>query len=299
MTNIHIEQCPICKNRRFESFLKCTDFYASKETFLLEKCTQCRFVFTQDFPSETENGKYYAVEDYVSHSNTNKGLVNKMYHLVRKIALRSKANLVGKVFTKEPGCLLDIGCGTGYFLNEMKQKHWVVTGIEKDGASRLFAKEKFDIDTQVGDYLYSIPAQKKDVITMWHVLEHIEPLSAALTQVNKILKDDGILIVALPNINSCDAQYYKQYWAAYDVPRHLWHFSPDNFKLLAANHGLEVVDIKPMHFDVFYISMLSEKYKNAKLATLIGGLKGFVFFCKNVFHNQKSSSLIYILKKKP
>lgn len=298
MTNICIEECPICKHREFTPFLSCTDFYASKESFQLQECTHCNFVFTQNFPSQKEIDKYYEVEEYISHSNTSKGIVNKLYHAVRQISLKAKTKLITEVTGMETGCLLDIGCGTGYFLNEMKQKHWVVTGIEKNDTVRLLAKEKFDIDTQTDGYLYSIPKQKKDVITMWHVLEHLESLNEAMKQICNILKDDGRLIIALPNQKSNDATYYKQYWAAYDVPRHLWHFCPNSFGQLAKNHGLEIVSIKPMHFDVFYISILSEKYKNTKLATLVGGLKGFAFFCKNIFHHENSSSLIYILKKK-
>lgn len=295
---IHVEQCPICKTDKIKPFLVSTDFYVSKEQFRIVKCENCDFKMTQDFPSQDTIGKYYKTDDYISHSDTKKGLMNKLYHWVRSYSLKQKAKLVEDNSTNPKGALLDFGAGTGYFLNEMKERHWIVTGVEKDKDARQFALEKFELHIQEEDFLYELPNNQKDVITMWHVLEHIETFDTLLVKLHHILKKEGTLIIAVPNANSYDAKYYKNYWAAYDVPRHLWHFAPQNFEILAKRFGFEVKTIKPMHFDVFYISMLSEKYKNTFLSTLIGGLKGFYFFCKNIIYNQRASSLIYILKKK-
>ena len=297
MTKIHISTCPICGTQEFENSLSCKDYYASGEEFQLAKCCNCNFTLTQDFPSEDIIGKYYDVPDYISHSDTHEGIVNKLYHIARKIALRSKAKTVIKYSEKKKGMLLDIGCGTGYFLNKMKTKGWIVAGIEKDEGARKYAKEKFDLNTQTHDYLFQIVDRQKNVVTMWHVLEHLEKLNETMAQLHKILKDDGTAIIALPNRNSFDAKHYQKYWAAYDVPRHLWHFSPNDFEYLANKHNFSITETKPMYFDAFYISMLSEKYKETPVGAFIGLIKGGFFFFGSLFDKKKCSSLIYILKK--
>jgi predicted SAM-dependent methyltransferase len=180
----------------------------------------------------------------------------------------------------------------------MKEKKWIVTGIEKSEAARQYAKKKFDINCQTSGYLYEIADETKDVITLWHVLEHMEPLNKVMEQLYKVINDGGTLVIALPNKKSLDAAHYKEYWAAYDVPRHLWHFSPDDFRHLANRHHFEIVATKPMYFDGFYISMLSEKNKGSSLATLVGLVRGGIYFLRALVNKERSSSLIYILKKK-
>lgn len=298
ISNIYINICPVCGSMNSTHFLECKDYLASKETFEIEKCQSCGFAFTQNFPSEKVIGRYYEAPEYVSHSDTQKGIINRLYHIARKVALKSKAKIVKKYTTKKAGLLLDIGSGTGYFLNKMREKKWVVTGIEKSEDARLFAKQKFNIDCQNSEYLYNISPKTKDVISMWHVLEHLEHLNTVMEHLHKILKDDGTLIIALPNKSSFDAEFYKEHWAAYDVPRHLWHFSPNDFKYLIERHQFELIDTKPMHFDTFYISMLSEKNKGTVLGSLVGLVRGGIFFLKSLNNKKRSSSLTYILKKK-
>ena len=298
MATIHTEKCPVCGSDNLSPFLKCTDYFATKETFSIITCSKCDFGLTQDFPAENEIGRYYDVPSYISHSDTHKGIINTLYHWARKIALRSKSKIVSQFSDKKTGTLLDIGCGTGYFLNRMKSKHWVVTGIEKADGPREYARSKFNINCQNSDYLFEICERSKDVITMWHVLEHLEQLNRTMDQLHKILKDDGVAIIALPNKKSFDAAAYKSNWAAYDVPRHLWHFSPKDLELLANNHRFELVATKPMYFDAFYISMLSEKNKGTFCASLVGLIKGGIYFLGSIVNKQRCSSLVYILKKK-
>lgn len=297
MKTIHTDICPVCGNTELTPFLSCKDYLTTQEPFRICHCTRCGFALTQDFPSEDEIGKYYEAPEYVSHSDTHKGIINSLYHLARKIALKSKAKIVIRYASRKAGMLLDIGSGTGYFLNKMKMKKWIVTGIEKSESARKYAKQKFDIDCQDDEYLYEIPCKTKDVVTMWHVLEHMEHLNKVLERLRGVLKDDGTAIIALPNKNSFDAAHYKEFWAAYDVPRHLWHFSPSDFGHLAKRHHFEVVAVKPMYFDAFYISMLSEKNKGTFLASLVGLMKGGIFFLRTLGNKSRSSSLIYILKK--
>lgn len=301
MGTVHIDKCPVCSKQDLRPYIQTLDYSASKEEFDLVQCNDCSFVFTQDFPDENDIKRYYDFPEYISHSDSKKGFINFLYHLVRKKTLNDKVKLVERVSSHKKGdALLDIGAGNGYFLNAANRKHWLSTGIEKNEGARRFAKENFGLNLQTEDYLFMMPDKKKDVITLWHVMEHLQALNETLDKINKILKDDGTLIVALPNIDSTDALYYKKYWAAYDVPRHLWHFNHNSFSVLVEKHGLEIVEIKPMYFDVFYISMLSEKYKKTFFPFLVGSLRAFSFFMRNLLNKQhiKSSSLIYVLKKK-
>ena len=298
MKTIHTDICPVCGNSELQPYLSCKDYLTTQENFDICRCGKCGFALTQDFPSENEIGKYYEASAYVSHSDTHKGIINTLYHWVRKIALKSKAKTVIQYAPKKTGILLDIGSGTGYFLNKMKSENWVVTGIEKSEQARKYAKEKFDIDCRDSEYLYDIPSQTKDVVTMWHVLEHLEHLNDVMDRLHGLLKEDGTAVIALPNKESFDAAHYKEYWAAYDVPRHLWHFSPSDFEHLAKRHHFEIVAVKPMYFDAFYISMLSEKNKGTFLASFVGLAKGGLFFLRTLNNKKRSSSLIYILKKK-
>jgi len=288
----------VCSGNDFEKELVCQDYLVTKEMFAVDKCKKCGFAFTQDFPDENEIGKYYDAPEYISHSDTRKGFVSSLYHVARKISLKSKRSLIQKYTQDKSGTLLDIGCGTGYFLHSMCEKKWVVTGIEKSEATRAYAHKKFGLNIQRSDYLEQIPAKTKYVITMWHVLEHIEKLNATMEILHRILKDDGVLFIALPNKDSFDAKNYKEWWAAYDVPRHLWHFSPEDFCLFAGKHHFSVKKMKKMNFDPFYISMLSEKNKGTFAASIVGIIKGFYFFVRTMGNVKRSSSIIYILKKK-
>lgn len=294
---VHIDKCPVCNSSKITQILTCKDNFATGEEFNICKCNKCGFAFTQDFPSEKEIGRYYESPDYISHTDTDKGIINSLYHQARKIALKSKANIIRKYAAVKAGSLLDIGTGTGYFLNRMRELKWIITGIEQSASVRKTAKEKFDIDVQDADYLFQISEKRKDVITMWHVLEHMEHLNKVVSQLHKILKDDGIAVIALPNKDSFDAAHYKKDWAAYDVPRHLWHFSPVDFKLLANKHKFDVMAIKPMYFDAFYISMLSEKNRKTPLGSIVGLFKGWIFFLSSLTNTKRCSSLVYILKK--
>ncbi len=298
MNTVHINLCPVCANDGCTETFSCKDHLATGELFSIYTCPHCGFAFTQDFPSEAEIGKYYDAPEYISHSDTHQGVINSLYHWARKVALKSKTNIVSKYSSDNAETLLDIGAGTGYFLNAMCLKKWVVTGIEKSESTRQYAHQKFGLNIQDADYLFDIPNKIKDVVTMWHVLEHVEKLNETMANLHRILKDSGVLIIALPNKKSADALAYKKEWAAYDVPRHLWHFSPDDFTSLAQKHNFKIEKMKAMYFDPFYIAMLSEKNKGTSAASLVGLIKGSIYFIQSLFSTRKCSSIIYILKKK-
>jgi len=294
---IHYEQCPVCGGTLFHPFLKAKDHTVSKEEFQLVQCDQCQFVFTQDVPDELSIGPYYQSQNYISHSNTQTGLINKMYHRVRTITLRSKRNLVEKESRIKKGTLLDIGSGTGAFLNEMQSAGWKTTGLEPDAGARKNAEELYGIHALPSHELFSVIPQSVDVITMWHVLEHVHALDKYLDQISKVIRPGGTIFIAVPNHTSVDAEKYKNNWAAYDVPRHLYHFSPASMRRLMENHGLKVTKVKPMWFDSFYVSMLSEQYKNGKGNLISAFFNGFSSNAKALFNKERCSSVIYVIKK--
>lgn len=298
MDVIHIESCPVCSGTNLKPSFKCEDFLVSHQMFTLYNCKDCNFTFTQDFPSQSVIGKYYDAPEYISHTDTNKGFINKLYHFARTRAIKSKTNLVKKYsFQNEVNTLLDIGCGTGYFLHAIEEEGWKVDGIDASDSACIVAKEKFNFSIQKPEYISSLENQSRSAITLWHVLEHIENMNDIMDQLHRVLEKDGTLFIALPNKLSCDAVYYKDKWAAYDVPRHLWHFSPRDFEKFALKHKFKLVEMKTMYFDPFYISILSEKYRKSFSPFLFGILKGSFFLFESLINKSKSSSIVYILKK--
>jgi 2-polyprenyl-3-methyl-5-hydroxy-6-metoxy-1,4-benzoquinol methylase/predicted RNA-binding Zn-ribbon protein involved in translation (DUF1610 family) len=297
MEKLDITVCPLCGKTHFSKMMTCKDHYATKEDFELYKCDDCGFRFTQRFPVENEIGRYYATSDYISHSDTRKGLMNKVYHYVRSVMLEKKKEIVCRCAGKQRGRLLDIGTGTGYFINRMHQDKWDVEAVEKNEDARNFALTHFGLKVCGDEALSEWKDSSFDVITLWHVMEHLQSINEVWQTFGRLLKDDGTLIIAVPNCSSADADFYKSFWAAYDVPRHLWHFSSETMKGLAQKHGFELKEILPMPFDAFYVSMLSEKYLGHHNTFLRGVWRGLLCWLQARNDKQKSSSLIYILKK--
>ncbi len=291
-------KCPICGENQFDYVTTCTDYFTTKETFKIIRCKSCNFTLTSDIPKPNEIAKYYDSNDYISHSNTSKGFINSLYHYVRSFMLKRKCNLVNTSNNKKAGKLLDYGAGTGLFIKSIKEYKWDAIGIEINRHARENAKSWYNIDLIDSTEWNILEDESLDTITMWHVMEHVIELDNLWGCLNKKLKKEGKLIVALPNIDSYDAKHYGKYWAAYDVPRHVWHFSSLTFTRLASEKGFRVDKIKRMPFDGFYISMLSEKNKNKKLSIFKGVFHGAIGYIKALFNKRRSSSLIYILSKK-
>ena len=290
------KNCLVCGNDNFSEQLKLKDFSISKEDFELHRCENCQFIFTQNIPDQDTIGPYYQSEDYISHSDTKKGIINSLYHIVRGWMLKSKFNLIGR-FSKQK-TLLDVGCGTGYFLNFMKNKGYEVTGVEVDEVARNFGQQKFGVKILEPKIMLEGSIEDTyDTITMWHVLEHLHDPDAYFSSYKKLLNEDGILVIAVPNCDSFDAQYYEQHWAAYDVPRHLWHFTPETIKQLGKRNGFELIEKHRLPFDAFYCSFLSEKYKGNSLFFLSGFMVGGISWLKSIFNIDKTSSLTYVFKK--
>jgi 2-polyprenyl-3-methyl-5-hydroxy-6-metoxy-1,4-benzoquinol methylase len=296
-TIIHYTSCPVCGSQSIKPVLQVKDHSVSRQEFSLWECGACSLRFTQDVPDAASIGPYYQSEDYISHTNTSKGLVNKLYQFVRKRTMTAKRKLIEKHTGIKNGNLLDIGSGVGSFAAAMKAHHWKATGLEPDKGAREVARQLYGIQLQEIDSFYQLPASSFDAITMWHVLEHVHELQPYIAQLKNLLKDSGKLFIAVPNYTAKDAAIYGEYWAAYDVPRHLYHFSPQSLTTLVAKHGLKVEKYQPMWYDSFYIALLSSKYKNGSTnlpAAFINGLRSNFQAMGNV---KKCSSVIYIISK--
>ncbi|WP_396187669.1 class I SAM-dependent methyltransferase [Flavobacterium sp.] len=272
-------------------FLIVKDYSVSKETFSLLYNKEYDILKTEPTPSLDVLGKYYESDDYISHTDSKRSLFEKLYHFVKVRAIKSKVALVTKE-NKSKGNLLDIGAGTGDFLNEANKQGWTTLGYEPNNSAKILAENKGVVFT---DDIFVLPNASFDVITMWHVLEHVPNLEEYIANLKRLLKPGGTIIIAVPNYKSFDAQYYGRFWAAYDVPRHLWHFSKSSIKRLFSDHDLKLFHVKPMWFDSFYVSMLSEKYKTGKMSLIKGGLVGLRSNVSGIFKKEFSSH-IYIIK---
>ncbi len=296
MSTVHYFFCPVCSSSDINPLFTVNDHSVSKEDFVIWQCGNCTVRFTQDAPDPYSMKSYYQSEDYISHSNSKKGLVNKVYLSVRNYTLQRKAQLV-EAHTLKQGSILDIGAGTGAFLHTMKRRGWITMGVEPDGGARQQALKLYDQQlSDMGD-LDHIRPQSLDAVTLWHVLEHVHELHSQIEQLKSLIKKEGRIFIAVPNINSLDNSIYQLFWAAYDVPRHLYHFSPQSMKVLTKVHGLKILDIRPMWFDAFYISLLSSKYKNGKASWLGAAINGIRSNTAAWLYPQQCSSIIYIIGK--
>ncbi|MGA2822114.1 MAG: class I SAM-dependent methyltransferase [Bacteroidales bacterium] len=287
--------CPVCGKSNFTPFLQSSDFFLTKEEYTIVICNSCGMKFINPRPEANEISKYYESPDYISHDAGKKSGLNFLYKQVRNFLIKKKYRLV-KEYSKGKK-LLDIGCGTGEFIFFCKKNGFDVTGIEPGEIPRFFAQTEYKLDIHEEAYLDNLSHPEFDVITLWHVLEHVHLLHERMNKIVEIMKPDGTLIIAVPNSNSWDARYYGKFWAAYDLPRHLYHFSRGTLQILAQDHALQIDKIIPMKFDAFYISLLSEKYAKEKknyFKAVINGIRSNKFAKKN---DKNYSSLIFVLKK--
>lgn len=279
-------------NSNKKHYLTCEDFTVSNKKFDLLYNIELDMLETFPQPKGVELASYYESEDYISHTDSKKSFIDKLYQGVKSIALKNKLKLLNSFKTEEKK-LLDIGCGTGDFLLTCKNNGWNVEGVEPNKNAKNIAETK--LSSTIYTDIDNVLSKRFDVITLWHVLEHVPNLEEYISKLKLLLKPNGVLIVAVPNFKSYDALYYKQFWAAFDVPRHLWHFSKKSIQELFSGQQLKVERILPMKFDSFYVSLLSEKYKTGKSNLMKAFAVGLTSNFKASTTNEYSS-LIYILK---
>ncbi|PIB39396.1 class I SAM-dependent methyltransferase [Maribacter sp. 4G9] len=271
-------------------YIKTKDHFNTQEIFVLEYIEALDLLKTSPSPKNLE--KYYAHQDYISHTDNNKTKIDKIYQKVKNYSLIKKVQLINKLDVKEKR-ILDIGAGTGDFLKIASKDKWKIEGVEPNQYARQKASEK---NIVLQERIEKLKNEKFDVITLWHVLEHLPDLENQVKKINNLLTERGYLIIAAPNYKSYDAHYYKDYWAAFDTPRHLWHFSKKSIQLLFIEHNIKLIKTKPMLFDSFYVSLLSEKYKTGKNNYMKAFLIGLISNIKGLFTKEYSSH-IYILQK--
>ena len=286
-------KCPFCESENTRSYLKLKDYFLSQEDFEILECDNCKLLFTTPRPDKFVIGNYYKSEDYLSHNEHKKGLVPWIYNQVKKVNIRNKYKIACKDFTNAK--LLDFGCGVGDFLYYAQQNGCEITGCDMSEDARKYASEKLGKTIVSPEEIFALPDSTFDVITMWHVLEHIDNLRFQTEQLHRLLKDNGRLVIAVPNYKSYDAQYYKDKWAAYDVPRHLNHFHKESLQNIFAG-SFELETIHPMKWDAYYISMMSEKYIGKGNYFIKGILTGWKSNCK-ARKTGEYSSLIYVFHK--
>lgn len=294
---IDITECPVCKNQSLAPFRICKDYTVSHETFQVLQCPTCKLGITSPRPENKNLGKYYESDEYISHSGKSSGGIGFIYKIARTFSLRWKSKIVSQ--KKSVRSALDFGCGTGEFLNTLKLQGWKVEGVEPSEIGRTKASEL--TGQPVHSELNQISSLQFDIITAWHVIEHIPNLEETISQLAKQLKKDGTIFIAVPNYESADAQHYQEHWAGFDVPRHLWHFSKNSMQKLFTSHGLTLTQVIPMKLDAYYVSMLSEKYRSGKSAPLKNLFGGFINGFRSNISARKEvnhSSLIYVAKHK-
>ena len=283
-------------NSNKKPYLSCIDYTVSNKKFDLIYNAKLDMLETFPQPKVEELGSYYQSSDYISHTDAKKSLIDKVYQIVKKYALNRKLKLINSFNTSENN-LLDIGCGTGDFLVTCKSNGWNVVGVEPNNNAKKLAESK--LNRQSTSTIFSdidqLTSEKFDVITLWHVLEHVPNLELYISKLKSLLKPNGVLVIAVPNFKSFDALYYKQYWAAFDVPRHLWHFSQTAIQKLFSKQEMDLVKILPMKFDSYYVSLLSEKYKTSRSNFIKAFYVGFKSNLK-AMSSKEYSSLIYVLK---
>ncbi|MCQ2304294.1 MAG: class I SAM-dependent methyltransferase [Bacteroidales bacterium] len=288
-------KCPWCQSEKAHTHLSLKDYFLTQEPFDIMVCDDCGLLYTTPKPSDEKLGDYYKSEAYYSHQENKKGFIPRVYEAVKSVNLKHKIAIATQ--GKEPGRLLDIGCGVGDFLHYAEQNGWQCTGAEPSEDAASIAKKRIKAEIMLPKDLEKLPDESFDVITMWHVLEHVSDLQWQVNQLNRLLKKGGRLVIALPNFRSYDAQYYKDKWAAYDVPRHLNHFSQDSIAKIFNINCLVKIPTQKLVWDAFYISFMSEKYRQKSLPLLRGIYRGMISNLK-AKKSGEWSSLVYVFEKR-
>lgn len=287
-------QCPWCDSEKTQIHLWVKDLFLTNEAFEIHECLKCGLLFTEPRPKPEEIGKYYQSEEYYSHQENKKGFVPHIYEAVKSVNLKKKYKMATKGL--ESGRMLEIGCGAGDFLHTMEKHGWTCTGIEPSESAKEIATKKVKATLLYPQEIGQLEDESFELITMWHVLEHVDNLKEEIKQLQRLLKKGGRLVLALPNFKSADAQYYKEYWAAYDVPRHLNHFCRESINNIFKTTDFKRIKTDKLVWDAYYISFMSEKYMNHSLPLLKGAWKGLRSNCK-ARKNGEWSSLVYILER--
>ena len=288
------DKCPWCGSENAQLHIELKDLFLTQEPFKILECKDCGLLYTTPRPNKEEIGKYYQSDEYYSHQENKEGFIPKVYEKVKSINLRNKYKIATEKTTR--GKILDIGCGVGDFLHTMEQQGWECTGVEPSEDAKAIAKKRIKGQLLSSEEQENLSDGSFDVITMWHVLEHVDALRWQIQQLYRLCKPGGRIIIALPNYKSYDGQYYKAAWAAYDVPRHLNHFNEKTIVKIFEESHLKHIKTEKLRWDAYYISYMSEKYLHHSLPLLRGAVRGMISNCK-ARRSGQWSSLVYVFKR--
>ena len=287
-------KCPWCDSERTQIHLWLKDEFLTKEDFQIYECLRCGLLFTEPKPSKDKIGEYYKSEEYYSHQENKKGFIPKLYERVKAVNLKNKFRIATS--GKKEGNLLDIGCGVGDFIQFSEQRGWQCTGVEPSEEAKAIAKKRIKAEILSSQELEQLPNESFDIITMWHVLEHVEDIKWQVAQLERLIKKDGRVVVAVPNFKSYDATFYKEKWAAYDVPRHLYHFNKETIIKIFKTNRLNIKETNKLKWDAFYVSYMSEQYKHHAFPLIKGAYRGWLSNWK-ARKSEEWSSKIYVFEK--
>ena len=294
-TNEMNTKCPWCDSENAHLHLKLKDEFLSKEDFQILECEDCGLLYTTPRPDKDKIGEYYKSENYYSHQENKQGFIPKVYEKVKSINLKSKCKMATKGM--KVGKVLDIGCGVGDFLHKMETYGWKTTGIEPSEDAKNIARKRMNAELFSPEEIDKLESESFDLITMWHVLEHVDDLKTEIAELQRLLKKGGRLVLALPNFKSHDGQFYKEKWAAYDIPRHLNHFCQQSIYNIFKNSELNQIETQKLVWDAYYISFMSEQYKQHSLPLIRGAWRGLISNLK-ARRSGEWSSMVYIFEKK-
>lgn len=286
-------KCPWCGSNKAQINLWLKDEFLTKKDFHICECLNCGLLYTMPRPSKEKIGAYYKSDEYYSHQENKKGFVPRLYEAIKKINLKHKFRLASRDLPV--GRLLDIGCGVGDFLRVAENKGWQCTGVEPSEEAREIARQRIKGDLLYSEDLEQLPDQSFDLITMWHVLEHVDDLKWQVAQLQRLIKPNGRIVIAVPNYRSYDGRFYNAYWAAYDVPRHLNHFNRTVLTKMFKTSGLSLVCMDKLVWDAYYISFMSEQYKHHFMPLVRGVFRGLVSNAK-ARRSGEWSSLVYVFR---
>lgn len=286
-------KCPWCGSNKAQINLWLKDEFLTKKDFHICECLNCGLLYTMPRPSKEKIGAYYKSDEYYSHQENKKGFVPRLYEAIKKINLKHKFRLASRDLPV--GKLLDIGCGVGDFLHVAENKGWQCTGVEPSEEAREIARQRIKGDLLYSEDLNHLPDQSFDLITMWHVLEHVDDLKWQVAQLQRLIKPNGRIVIAVPNYRSYDGRFYNAYWAAYDVPRHLNHFNRTVLTKMFKTSGLSLVCMDKLVWDAYYISFMSEQYKHHFMPLVRGVFRGLVSNAK-ARRSGEWSSLVYVFR---
>lgn len=288
-------KCPWCDSDKAQINLWLKDEFLTKEDFHICECMNCGLLYTMPRPDKDHIGAYYKSEDYYSHKENTKGFVPKLYERIKKNNLKNKYQLATKGLSV--GKMLEIGCGVGDFLHTAEEHGWECIGVEPSEEAKAIATKRTKASILSSEELESLADEQFDLITMWHVLEHVDDLRWEMDQLQRLIKPHGRIVIAVPNYKSYDGQYYKEHWAAYDVPRHLNHFNRSVLTKMFKTKGLELKKMDKLKWDAYYISYMSEQYRIHSLPLVRGAFRGLISNSK-ARKSGEWSSLVYIFEKK-